>query len=307
MQKVIERILNLLAFLLTVDRPVSADAIRHTVAGYDRDSDEAFHRTFERDKALLRRLGIPIEREATDVFEVEFGYVVDNDAYALDDPGLTDDERAALSLAVQAVGFGGRPSGHEALLKLGGAVGSLEGTQLGADIGGQADVLAMAFEAVSERRRLSFSYHSRERRIEPYGLVHRRGHWYVVGPEVGEDRTKVFRLDRASNLATDERSEAFTSPDGFNAGEAVLGRPWEAGDEPVAATIVFDEDVAWIAERELGPATSVVTRPDGSLHATVDVSARDAFVGWMIGFEEKAEIIEPQELRDRLLGLVGTT
>ena len=133
MQKVIERILNLLAYLLTVERPVTADEIRNTVAGYDRDNDSAFHRTFERDKDLLRRLGIPIEREATDVFEVEFGYVVDDDRYALQDPGLTDEERAALALAVQAVEFGGRPSGQEALMKLGGVVGSLEGTQLGAE------------------------------------------------------------------------------------------------------------------------------------------------------------------------------
>ena len=101
MQKVIERILNLLAFLLTVDRPVTADEIRHTVAGYDPASDAAFHRTFERDKDLLRRLGIPIEREATDVFEVEFGYVVHDDRYALEDPGLTDEERTALALSVQ--------------------------------------------------------------------------------------------------------------------------------------------------------------------------------------------------------------
>ncbi|MEN8233848.1 MAG: WYL domain-containing protein [Actinomycetota bacterium] len=305
MQKVIERILNLLAFLLTVDRPVGADEIRHTVAGYDRDNDTAFHRTFERDKALLRRLGIPIEREATDVFEVEFGYVVDDDAYALDDPGLSDDERAALSLAVQAVGFGGRPSGHEALLKLGGAVGSLEGTQLGADLGQQADALATAFEAVSERRILSLDYRGRERRLEPYGLVHRRGHWYVVGPEAGERRAKVYRLDRASALLAGEHTDAFTPPEGFDPGKAVLDRPWDAGDEPVTALVVFDEEIAWIAERDLGSRAETTTLPDGSLEARVPVSAEDAFVGWMIGFEEKAEIVEPPDLRERLIDLVG--
>ena len=73
--------------------------------------------------------------------------------YALADPGLTDEERTALALAVQAVGFGGRPSGQEALMKLGGAVGSLEGTELGADLGDQADTVALAFAAISERRR----------------------------------------------------------------------------------------------------------------------------------------------------------
>ena len=44
MQKVIERILNLLAYLLTVERPVTAGEIRMTVSGYDRKSDAAWHR-----------------------------------------------------------------------------------------------------------------------------------------------------------------------------------------------------------------------------------------------------------------------
>ncbi len=60
MQRVIERLLNLLAFLLDAGRPVTADEIRHTVAGYGQEGDEAFRRTFERDKDLLRHLGVPL-------------------------------------------------------------------------------------------------------------------------------------------------------------------------------------------------------------------------------------------------------
>ena len=86
-QNVIERILNLLAFLLTTDHPVSAEEIRYTVAGYGDKSDEAFRRTFERDKDLLRQIGVPLELEATDLFEVEFGYVIPDEEYALVDPG----------------------------------------------------------------------------------------------------------------------------------------------------------------------------------------------------------------------------
>ena len=89
MNRVIERVLNLLAFLLTVGRPVTADEIRHTVAGYDQDTDEAFRRTFERDKDLLRQLGIPLRLAPTDAWEVEHGYVVPRDEYRLIDPGLT--------------------------------------------------------------------------------------------------------------------------------------------------------------------------------------------------------------------------
>ena len=304
MQKVIERILNLLAYLLTVDRPVTADEIRHTVSGYDRDSDTAFHRTFERDKDLLRRLGIPIEREATDVFEVEFGYVVHDDRYALEDPGLSDEERSALALAVQAVGFGGRPSGQEALMKLGGAVGSLDGTELGADLGDQAETVAAAFSAISERRTLSFEYRGRDRRVRPYGLVHRRGRWYLVAADVESNDVKVYRLDRAATLTAGERAGAFTTPEGFKPADAVLHHPWDAGRDVATASVVFDENVAWIAERELGPNTVVERRPDGSIAATVEIAEPAAFLGWLIGFEDQAEIVGPRDLRDRYLSLV---
>ncbi len=304
MQKVIERILNLLAFLLTVDRPVTADEIRHTVAGYDRDSDTAFHRTFERDKDLLRRLGIPIEREATDVFEVEFGYVVHGEEYALDDPGLTDEERAALALAVQAVGFGGQPAGQEAMMKLGGAVGSLEGTELGADLGDQAGTVALAFAAISERRLLLFDYRDRVRRVQPYGLVHRRGRWYLVGAEVGSDDVKVFRLDRAEEPRVGDRENAFTPPHDLNPADAVLRQPWDAGDSPTVAIVEFDADVAWIAERELGSGAAIARSADGSIVATVEIAEAGAFLGWLVGFEDRAEIVEPTSMRERFLVMI---
>ena len=304
MQRVIERILNLLAFLLTVDRPVTADEIRHTVAGYDRDNDSAFHRTFERDKDLLRRLGIPIEREATDVFEVEFGYVVHDDRYALQDPGLTDEERTALSLAVQAVGFGGRPSGQEALMKLGGAVGSLDGTQLGADLGEQADAVAEAFSAVSERRMLTFAYRGHTRTIRPYGLVHRRGHWYLVGSGAADEEVKVYRLDRASALESGDSTGAFRPPEGLNPADEVLHHPWDAGDGSEIATVVFDEEVAWLAERELGSRARITRHDDGSIEAQINVAAPAAFLGWLVGFEDRAEITAPPALRGHFISYV---
>ncbi len=304
MQKVIERILNLLAFLLTVDRPVTADEIRNTVAGYDRDNDQAFHRTFERDKDLLRRLGIPIEREATDVFEVEFGYVVHDDRYALEDPALTDEERTALSLAVQAVGFGGRPSGQEALMKLGGIVGSLEGTQLGADLGERADTVAEAFHAVSERRTLTFDYRGTSRTIHPYGLVHRRGHWYLVGSAEARDEVRVYRLDRATSLDSGDRMGVFEAPEGIDPADEVLHHPWDAGEGSDVATVVFDEDVAWIAERELGSRATMTKHSDGSIEADIEVAAPAAFLGWLVGFEDSAELLAPEAMRERFVSYV---
>ncbi len=56
-----ERLLNLIAFLLEADRPITIQQIQDTVPGYAEQSWETFRRTFQRDKDALREVGIPLE------------------------------------------------------------------------------------------------------------------------------------------------------------------------------------------------------------------------------------------------------
>ena len=301
MQKVIERILNLLAYLLTTQHPVTAEDIRMTVAGYDQDSDEAWRRMFERDKDLLRRLGIPLELQPTDGWGIDHGYLVPSAAYALPDPGLSDEERAALALAAKVVRIGGRASGPDALFKLGGAPLGAAGEPLAADLGREAEELVELFVAVTERRRVVFEYSGKKRTVEPYGLVHRRGHWYVVGPERGEDRIKIFRVDRVGSVELVDSPHAFERPAGFRAGDAIAEAPWEAGPEDAEAVVHFDATVAWWARRQLVGSSEVTERDDGSLRARLRVANPEAFIGWMLSFDADAEILSPTELRTRLV------
>ena len=302
MQRVIERILNLLAFLLTVEHPVTAAEIRNTVAGYQQESDEAFRRMFERDKELLRQLGIPVELHPTDAWGVEHGYVIPHERYVLPDPGLTDDERAALWLAAQAVRIGGQAAGADALLKLGGLPMAGGGEPLAADLGLQTAELATAYTAVSEQRPLRFEYRGSGREVHPYGLVHRRGHWYLVGPEVNDqDVVKAFRLDRASSLTVGEPAGSFRRPSRFRAADAIPEAPWEAGSDDLEATVRFDAEVAWWARRQLTSGAAVSDEPEGALQARVRVANPDAFIGWLLTFEDRAELLRPAELRERLV------
>lgn len=306
MQKVIERALNLLAFLLTAGRPVTADEIRTTVAGYGEQGDDAFHRMFERDKDLLRRLGVPLHLAPTDGWEVEFGYVIPEGEWSFADPELTDEERAAVLLAVQVVRFGGEAAGADAILKLGGAPGGVGGEPLAADLGLAAGDLEVAFQAVTERRILRFTYSGSERRVLPYGLVHRRGHWYLVGPERDEpDTVKAFRLDRAQEVSTGSDPGAFHRPESFDAGAAIPHAPWEAGGDDLVADVRFDADVAWLARRHLSAAASVSESDDGTIDVTMPVASVPAFFGWIIGFDDRAEILGPPDLRDRFVALVA--
>jgi predicted DNA-binding transcriptional regulator YafY len=277
---------------------VSADEIRMTVAGYDQSSDTAFRRMFERDKDLLRRLGIPLELAPTDGWEVEHGYVVPADEYALDDPGLTDEERAALWLAAQVIRVGGQAPGSDALLKLGGAPAGGAVEPLAADLGAESDLLGDVFLAVAERRWISFDYRESHRRVAPYGLVHRRGHWYVVGPERTDlSVVKAFRFDRAGDLRIGDQAQQFERPPDFRASDSIPQAPWEAGADDLIAEVVFDADLAWWAKRQLSGRAEAKDNEDGSVHASIPVANVDAFLAWMLGFDDRAEIIGPADLR----------
>jgi proteasome accessory factor B len=303
-QRVIERLLNLLAFLLSAGRPVSAEEIRHTVAGYGQEGDEAFRRAFERDKDLLRRLGIPLRLAPTDAWEVEQGYVLRGDEYALADPGLTDEERAALWLAAQVVRLGGEAPDPAVLFKLGGAAPAFAGATVGADLGSLSQDLGDLFGAVTESRLVGFDYKGTPRRLRPYGLVHRRGHWYLVGAPPGTEEVRSFRVDRISGLRVGKRPGAFARPKGLRAADHVPAVPWEAGEAGTRVEVRFDPAIAWWARRQLGEA-EIEEEPGGGLRARFWVAGVEPFVGWMVGFEDAAEILSPPAVRAAFLAHVG--
>jgi proteasome accessory factor B len=303
MQKVIERILNLLAFLLTVGRPVTAEEIRYTVKGYDQPSDEAFRRTFERDKDLLRTLGVPISLTHTDVWEVELGYVIPADDYQITDPGLTDEERSALMIAAQAVRFGGQSTEAAAIFKLGGATATA-GAAVAADLGHDLEVLGELFEAITDRRRVLFTYKERPRTVEPYGLGHRFGHWYLLAPEIGQaDTVKAFRLDRMSQLKIDESGSMFVRPSSFDPATSLPDFSTST-DDVITARIRFHKDVAEIAIEHASDIAEV-DRDADSVTVELSVTSVPHFNGWMLGFDDKAVVESPPLLVDAFLTFIG--
>ncbi len=292
MQSVVERVINLLIYLLESPHPVTADQVRQTVPGYDQGSDEAFQRMFERDKDVLRRLGVPLEMKALDAWEVDHGYTVDPEKYAIPDPGLTQPEKVALSLAARMARLGEGSAGLQGLLKLGGVERGMGLEPIGADLGAEAEVLGDLFRAVTERRRIRFDYRGDQRSLDPYGLAHRRGHWYLAGETSSGQR--VYRVDRMEDLELQEQSGSFTRPSGFKVRDMMKSHPWETGqDAAVTARVRFDSQVGWWAARTLGVPAAV----DESLEVEIPVANRDAFVGWILSFGDSAEVLGPDDLR----------
>ena len=101
-----ERLVNLVICLLSTRRFLTAAQIAATVPGYEHDPEdpkdhEAFQRKFERDKAELRDLGVPLEIGTASVFDNEPGYRIAHREYALPDILLEPDEAAAVGIAAR--------------------------------------------------------------------------------------------------------------------------------------------------------------------------------------------------------------
>jgi predicted DNA-binding transcriptional regulator YafY len=62
--------------------------------------------------------------------------------------------------------------------------------------------------------------------------------------------------------------------------------------------------VAWIAERELGVAESVTRGEDGGIDVVLEVGAVPPLLSWLIGFEDRAVILEPAHLIDQFVELI---
>jgi proteasome accessory factor B len=289
----VERILNLLACLLDTNRPLTRDELVAQVTGYP-EEPVAYRRAFERDKETLRAMGVPLVVE--NLQSGEQGYRVPPDEYFLPDLSLTEEETAALHVAVSAVLLGNR-AGQGALMKLGGATDEER-----APIGTLPlePALPVLFEAFRRHAPVTFEYRGETRTVEPWGLAARRGHWYLVGHDRTRGAMRTFRADRLSEDITVGEPDAFVVPDDFSPDQSLDNEPWQYGDDaPVTARVLVDaghaDDVVARADRV------AETRADGSVVIELEVVNRPAFRSFVLGLLDHGEVLGPDELRADLL------
>jgi proteasome accessory factor B len=296
----LERLLNLTATLLETRRPLTLDELADRVEPRYPDDLGARRRQFERDKETLRELGIPISVETVDGFGSAHAYRIRPDDYYLPELGLTEAELAALHVAVTAVRLEGE-EGRDALRKLGGLAG--EGADAALAEVSVTPKLARLFDAVSRRAPLTFSYRGGDRRLEPYGVVLRFGHWYVVGRDRDRDAPRAFRVDRIDGEPEVGPEYDFEPVGDADPADFVRQDPLTYGeDHPVQARVLVDAPrAAWVVE-QLGADTVVEERPDGSVVVELAVVNRPAFRSWVLDLLEHAEVLSPPELRAELVG-----
>ncbi|WP_219106959.1 YafY family protein [Austwickia sp. TVS 96-490-7B] len=203
-----ERLLNLVICLLSTRRPLTRGQIRAAVAAYAQTpSEESFERMFERDKEELRELGVPLVTVQLDqFFDDEPAYRIDRGQYALPELHLAPDEWAVLSLASRAWSEASLGGAAAAALRKLAADGVEVDESVLSGVETQVRTVEPAFEAVTaavvDCCPIRFAYRTRGagepqvRRIQPWSLTSRFGHWYVAGFDVDRQAPRVFRLSR---------------------------------------------------------------------------------------------------------------
>tara|TARA_B100000686_G_C16699317_1_gene922398 strand:+ start:17 stop:928 length:912 start_codon:yes stop_codon:yes gene_type:complete len=289
----LERLLDLVAALLSAERPLSRHEIRERMpVGAYAESDEAFRRTFERDKDELRSLGIPLSVETVPASSPPIeGYRIYREEYKGSVSELGADELAALHLASNLVCIEGVETESQ-LLGSSSFPTAAESPFLEVPTGSEIQKLT---EAITERRVVSFGYNDEERFLEPYRVVFNKGFWYLLGYDRNRKEERQFRVDRI------EKEVRFCD-DFFDVidGKVVLSDEpsWCYGDDdPSSVKLLVDEKHApWVIEY-LGNDSVLNQNSDGSVIVEKEVRDIKVFRSFVLGFLDGAEILSPPKIR----------
>jgi proteasome accessory factor B len=307
-----ERLVNLVICLLATRRYLTAAQIAATVAGYQHDPDdprahEAFQRKFERDKAELRALGVPLETGTDSIFDTEPGYRIARREYALPDIRLAPDEAAVVGLAArlwQHAGMAAAASSGLTKLRAAGVELDPHAT-LGIEPMVTVDpAFGPLAAAARERRAVRFDYRVPERdapstrRLQPWGVVCWRSRWYVVGHDLDRADTRCFRLSRlVGPVTTVGPAGAFRPPPEVDLISHVAAHGSGPVERSGRATVLVRPGHADGVRRW---AERVAATPEGDV-AVLAYHCAEEFAHWLAGYGAHVRVLDPPEVRDALI------
>jgi proteasome accessory factor B len=302
-----ERLVNLVICLLSTRRFLTAAQIATTVAGYEHNPDdprehEAFQRKFERDKAELRDLGVPLETGTPSVFDTEPGYRIARREYALPDIRLEPDETAAVGIAARLWQHAGlAAAASSGLLKLRAAGVEVDPhATLGVEPVVTVDPTFGPLQtAARERQTVTFRYRVPEedsastRRLQPWGVVCWRGRWYVVGHDLDREAARCFRLSRIVGEVTPIGETGSYEPPADVDLISYVAR-WSGPVEHNGRATVLVKPGRAAGIRRF--AEEVAPGPDGD-RVTLSYHDPEGLARWLVGYGADVRVLAPDEVR----------
>ncbi|GAA1629992.1 helix-turn-helix transcriptional regulator [Georgenia ruanii] len=307
-----ERLLDLVIALTHTQRWMTKRQIRERVHGYaDAASEESFERMFERDKDLLREMGVPLVVEHDPVHEDDVGYRIDTAGYSLPPVAFTAEEVGVLSLAAELWQDASLRSfarrGMTKLRAVGPAPEPDAHAGLALRVRGPEAAFAPLLEAIDARRAVTFTYRAAStgqvarRTVEPWRILSRDRGWYLVGLDRDRQAPRAFRLSRiAGKVRATGPTRAFAVPADVDV-EALLERARPRAGR--ARLAVLPGRAA--ALRARGTPTPPPDHADGALTdrdvLAVPYADLEVFSEEVATYAETVLVLDPPELREAVL------
>jgi proteasome accessory factor B len=269
--------------LLRARTPVAYRDIREQFSAYQTTNTEAGLRAFERDKADLLELGVPIRYITPDEDDSleDGGYVIDMKRLKMPEVRLTPDEISALVLAASvahAMPGGAYPKIVDlALKKLAFDLPELPDTPTEFPrpvpvlvhfperrVGVRpelAEIYATIESATRHRKRVTLTYQAAatgmvsRRDVDPYALVYREGAWLAVGWCHLRQEVRTFRVDRIHEavIAPRPKSPDFERPADFDVKAYAQRSPWTFTTDPIEEVqLALTPDAAEVGNEDFG-------------------------------------------------------
>lgn len=157
--------------------------------------------------------------------------------------------------------------------------------------------------AARQRTRVVIEYvaasrpRAERRTLDPYGIVHHAGAWYVVGHCDKRGDTRTFRIDRIASLA--QTGSRFELPADFDLETYRREHLYVPSADAVAVQVHLDS----LARARVGaswPVGTVTHHADGSAEIVIDCEGFEWVTGWVLGFGRHAWIVQPEEARQAM-------
>ena len=260
MKNVLRRAIELLNLLSENDN-LTTENIKDNISDYRDLNQQAFRRSFERDKNLLRSFGYLIDYE-NDKWSYNKGYSLSG--YSIYESIIKSDKISNEKLI----------NTYLYLKKY------LSNSNYDND---KSEIISKILQAINEKRRVGFDYLNKYRKLKPQGLKYFDNKWYLAGEDSGF--LKTFNLDQIQNLKIGNKTDLFQIEN--------INFPFSWDDEKysIEAIVKLKKDLYDINNNLFAHNQTEIKISDEVLQCKVSTNDNYGFIKFLLLLDDEIEII----------------
>ena len=261
MKNVLRRAIELLN-LLSDNENLTTENIKDSISDYRDLNQQAFRRSFERDKNLLRSFGYLIQYE-NDKWSYDKGYSLSG--YSIYESIIKSDKISSEKLI----------NTYLYLKKY------LSNSNYDND---KSEIISKILQSINEKRRVGFDYLDKYRKVKPQGLKYFDNKWYLAGEENGS--LKTFNLDQIHNLKIGNKADLFQIEN------KNFPFSWDDEKYSIEATIKLKKDLYDVNKNIFAHNHTQLEIKDEFLHCNLSTNDSYGFIKFLLLLDDEIEIIK---------------